>query len=262
MPLDPAQLASVVIKTLGPVFKAVEQRVEILERREIPPGPSGEPGAAGPRGEKGEPGDPGPAGRDGQDAPALTDQQIEAVLFQHTGRLVKALESSIAALVTHHVEAYLAAHPVRDGRDGLPGVPGLPGEKGLPGLDGKDGKDGTDGLGFDDFEVTEDSDGHQWLTFSRGAQVKQARWKNVTDRGIWNPSTPYLQGDGVTLNGCFWIAKQDDLGGRPSVSPAWRLAVKSGADGRQGRPGIKGQDGRNGKDWHEVKPDGSPWDRR
>lgn len=44
----------------------------------------------------------------------------------------------------------------------------------------------------------------------------------------------YEQGDGVTFAGSFWIA-QKDTSSKPGESSDWRLAVKRGQDGRDGR---------------------------
>lgn len=55
------------------------------------------------------------------------------------------------------------------------------------------------------------------------------------DRGVWKEGEAYDRGDGVSLNGCWWIA-QKETSDRPGTSPAWRMAVKAGRDGKDLRP--------------------------
>jgi hypothetical protein len=120
------------------------------------------------------------------------------------------------------------------GRDGRDGQPGPPGPFGRDGVDGRDGKDGADGLGFDDFEETYDGE----RTFTRryirnGTVLREFVWSvpYVLDRGVYQAGKTYVQGD--TCGGSFWIAQQT-TDARPETSPAWRLAVKRGAAGRDG----------------------------
>jgi hypothetical protein len=56
------------------------------------------------------------------------------------------------------------------------------------------------------------------------------------DRGVFKEGEDYARSDGVTHNGCFWIARQATKD-RPGTSQAWRLAVKAGRDGKDLRPG-------------------------
>lgn len=127
----------------------------------------------------------------------------------------------------------------RDGRDGLPGVPGLQGEKGTDGTngrDGVDGKDGLDGLGFDDLTVEHDGERAFTIKLAQGSRVKDFTFTvpAVIDRGVFNDGT-YTKGDGVTFGGSYWIAQKDVPEGKPGLSPDWRLAVKKGRDGKDGK---------------------------
>lgn len=116
----------------------------------------------------------------------------------------------------------------KDGRDGKDG------EKGLP------GQDGRDGLGFDDLAVEYDGEKTITLKMQRGDVVKEA---NIVlpiniDRGIFKEGQTYTAGDSVTWGGSYWIA-QRATGAKPdSADSGWRLAVKKGRDGKDGRNGI------------------------
>lgn len=106
--------------------------------------------------------------------------------------------------------------------------------------DGKPGKDGRDGLGFDDLQV--EYDGIKTVTFKlhRDDVVKEFNLTLpvVTDCGIFKEGQTYQAGDGVTWAGSYWIA-QKETGAKPdSPDSGFRLAVKRGRDGKDGRNGI------------------------
>jgi hypothetical protein len=50
----------------------------------------------------------------------------------------------------------------------------------------------------------------------------------------------FRQGDSVTFGGSLWVAQKDGPSGRPGEpdSDGWKLAVKKGRDGKDGRNGI------------------------
>lgn len=104
----------------------------------------------------------------------------------------------------------------------------------------KDGEPGRDGLGFDDLAVEYDGEKTITLKMQRGDVVKEA---NIVmpiniDRGIFKEGQSYTPGDSVTWGGSYWIA-QRDTGAKPdSPDSGWRLAVKKGRDGKNGRNGI------------------------
>jgi hypothetical protein len=98
--------------------------------------------------------------------------------------------------------------------------------------DGADGADGIDGLGFDDFDLVEGERGLT-LRFARGEVVKEFPLPVVIDRGVWRQQE-YTKGAGVTWSGSFWIA-QRDTADKPETSDAWRLAVKRGQNGKDGK---------------------------
>ena len=171
-------------------------------------------------GRDGKDGAQGPSGRDGADgigaASALVDRNGELVLTmtdgssRHLGRVV--------------------------GKDGMDGKAGPAGKDGQ---DGADGKDGADGVGFDDFDLIEDERGLT-LRFQRGQTVKEFPLPLPTDRGVW-VDREYRKGSGVTWAGSFWIAQRDTAAKPDTANSGWRLAVKRGRDGKDGKPGGSGK---------------------
>lgn len=165
---------------------------------EGPTGPMGPEGPPGPRGEKGESGPAGIAGDRGQEGPE--------------------------------------GKPGRDGRDGLPGVQGEKGIDGLNGKDGRDGIDGKDGLGVSDLDVAYDGERTFTFRWSNGERKEERAFvvPMVIDRGVFKAETQYRKGDAVTFGGSIFIA-QRDTDARPETSDDWRLGVKRGRDGKDGR---------------------------
>lgn len=53
------------------------------------------------------------------------------------------------------------------------------------------------------------------------------------DVGVWSADKGYRNGNGVSHDGSFWLAKRDTLPGeRPGACDGFRLAVKRGRDGK------------------------------
>lgn len=76
---------------------------------------------------------------------------------------------------------------------------------------------------------------------SSGAEVrKSVSIPVVIDRGVFKADSEYRSGDGVTWGGSYWVATKDEPAGKPGEpgSDGWRLAVKRGRDGKDGRNGI------------------------
>lgn len=182
--------------------------------------------------------------------------------------------SAVKAMIEEAVKAIPAPQPGQDGRDGRDGKDGekgadgagiadlltdregnlvatfsdgrmkslgvIVGKDGRDGADGQPGKDGRDGLGFDDLGVEYDGEKTITLKMQRGDVVKEAHIVlpiNI-DRGIFKEGQSYKAGDSVTWGGSYWIA-QRDTGAKPdSADSGWRLAVKKGRDGKDGRNGI------------------------
>lgn len=101
---------------------------------------------------------------------------------------------------------------------------------------GDDGKPGADGLGFDDLSVEYDGEKTVTLKFVRGEQSKEFSLvlPVVIDRGVFSEGKTYEPGDGVTWGGSFWIA-QETTTEKPDSAKGWRLAVKKGRDGKDGK---------------------------
>lgn len=128
-----------------------------------------------------------------------------------------------------------------DGRDGLPGVPGRDGKDGRDGERGADGKDGRDGFSPDDLhvEVAEDGRTIKFALISGDRRTeREIKLAVPLDRGVWREDGEYEKGDAVTYAGALWIATDDEQDGAPGTGKGWRLAVKKGRDGRNGRDGV------------------------
>lgn len=102
-------------------------------------------------------------------------------------------------------------------------------------------KDGRDGVGFDDLVASMDMDAKQLiLTFKRdGADARSFSMfvPFLVHRGVYRSESKYLQGDCVTRGGSTWMAVKNDPVGEPSDGKSldWRLIVKRGNDGRDGK---------------------------
>jgi hypothetical protein len=68
--------------------------------------------------------------------------------------------------------------------------------------------------------------------------VHKARFAGVLEKGVYKHGDQYEQGDGVTWAGSYWIAQKDGPTEKPGEGDGWRLAVKRGRDGKDGRNGI------------------------
>ncbi len=78
------------------------------------------------------------------------------------------------------------------------------------------------GIGIDDFASS------QYLQLRAGL-------RSIDDAGAYTTTGVNLdQGDGATWDGSFWIA-QKQTQDKPGTSDAWRLAVKKGRDGKDGK---------------------------
>jgi hypothetical protein len=144
----------------------------------------------------------------------------------------------------------------KPGRDGQPGVPGRDGalgprgEKGLDGLHGKDGRDGT--LEHASFEQLDEHHGR--FVRADGSELGRVTFTTPRHRDVFADGTAYEKGDIVTWAGAWWIATADTKEKPGAGATAWRLTVKKGADGRDGKPGPEGKPGPKGDK-------GDPWRR-
>lgn len=130
------------------------------------------------------------------------------------------------------------------------------GKDGAPGLDGKDavgtpGINGKDGLGFDNFDMELDQTRGWILRLFQGDRVKEWELGIPFDARIWAAGLIYPKGAGVTWDGHYWIAQEPTTDPPGEGSPAWRLAVRRG---KQGREGKQGKDGSAGRDLTQMDP--------
>src|SRR5262245_39328456 len=116
-------------------------------------------------------------------------------------------------------------------------VPGPAGRDGADGKDGRDGLNGADGVGFDDLAMTFDGDRTVTLIFKKGATVKTFPVTLAIPRyqGVFTEGTLYGCGDLVTYAGSTWHCQTPTTATPGDGSPAWRLMVKRGRDGKDGR---------------------------
>lgn len=215
------------------------------------PGKDGLDGKDGAAGRNGNDGAPGLNGKDGADgaagkdgAPGLNGQDgvgLADALIDRDGRLVLTMSDGRTKTL-----AVVIGKDGRDGIDGKDGAAGLSGKDGAPGLNGKDGspgangKDGTDGLGFEDVNFTFDAVKGYAAVFSRGELVKEQRIHLPYDARVWQAGLDYPRGAGVTVKGSWWIAQEDNRNvrpgdGTPESARCWRLAVKAGQNGKDGK---------------------------
>lgn len=185
-----------------------------------PQGQTGPQGDAGEPGQSGDPGEPGPQGERG-----LVGPQGEKGLTGDSG------------------EVGLLGTAGKDGAPGLDGARGLDGKDGAPGRDGRDGVqgipgekgiDGRDGFSPDDLAL-ELKDGRTVVVTLKTGDHEVSREVSLpvlTDRGVFKLGDDYLQGDGVTYAGGFWIAQKATSASPGDGSGDWRLAVKRGRDGK------------------------------
>jgi hypothetical protein len=117
------------------------------------------------------------------------------------------------------------------GRDGLPGAPGPAGRDGQPGAPG------DDGLGFDDLTVEHDGERLITVKVTNGVRTKAfpITIPAMIYREVYRAETAYAKGDCVSFGGSIWTALRDTAEKPGNGCKDWRLSVKHGRDGRDGR---------------------------
>lgn len=282
--LDPVEfgkaMAAIVRDAQAPLLERIKALEECIAAQPAQGpagerGPQGEAGQAGERGADGAPGEKGAQGERGEpgkDAEPIDMAEVIAqVLAGDELKTIVSLE--VAAAI-----ATVKAEPGKDGRDGRDGEDGARGEKGEPGAAGKDGagvaellidrqgclvatmtdgrmkelgvvvgKDGAPGRDGADFsEASIEYDGERTITIRGKGGLITKRVPVPIDRGYWSQGASAEKGDVFTENGCVWIALRDTKA-KPCHENAadWRLMV------RKGRDGI---DGRNGRDLGPAPP--------
>lgn len=181
-----------------------------------------------------------PAPKDGKDGPSADEVRemvataVAAIPAPKDGKsvMVEEVVAAIAPRLEDRIEAAIAK-AVLDVERRAQGVL----ERAIAAIPAP--KDGRDGFGLDDLSIEDDSDGTITLRFARGELVreKQIRYPRG-DRGVFREGEAYRKGDGATYGGSWWIAQKDEPAGVPGLSGDWRLAVKKGRDGKDGRNGI------------------------
>jgi integrin beta 3 len=194
------------------------------------------------------------------------------------------IKTVLDLLTAEAVAKHFQANPVRDGKDGAAGINGKDGTAGPQGEKGIDGAVGKDGAGIADLLIDRDGhlvasmtdgrtknlgpvigkdgapgkdgadftdcgieyDGERTITV-RGKGGEIVRHVAIPlDRGYWSEGKSAERADILTHNGCAWIALRDT-----KATPChenkddWRLMVRKGRDGT---------DGRNGRDLGPAPP--------
>jgi hypothetical protein len=170
-------------------------------------------------------------GRDGRDGANIDD--LEAILAPIRAELKALAERPPTDMADGFID--------RSGTLVLTRSDGTVRELGVVvGRDGKDGRDGTDGLSFDAFMFDLEQTGDRtwrakWSDAAGKEQIREFRWPIILDRGVYRAETSYGKGDAVSFGGSIWIAQADTSEKPGNGSKDWRLAVKHGRDGRDGR---------------------------
>lgn len=105
----------------------------------------------------------------------------------------------------------------------------------------RDGSDGKDAFDLDSFECSIGDDGRTvTLSFKRGDETisKSVKLPAMLYRGVYSLKEEYSANDVVTYGGSMFVATKDTPDGAPGVSDDWRLSVKRGRNGKDGRNGI------------------------
>ena len=182
-------------------------------------GVDGKDGKDGLPGTAGKDGEPGRDGKDGQDGKSFTMDDAEKILDAKMARWELDFERRANAVLEKAIDRI---------------------EKPENGQDGKDGRDGRDAFDLDDLAMEFDGERTLTLKFERAGVIKQSSIKipALIDRGTFQAQSGYERGDAVTWGGALWIAQKDAPQDKPGEGDGWRLAVKRGRDGKDGRNGI------------------------
>ena len=157
-------------------------------------------------------------GKDGSPGKDADPHEIAAILEP---AIKAAAQAAVAANLSPTVKD--AVIEAVAGIEAVKGDPGPPGPEGPAGKDGRDGRDGLPG----------GPQGQPGPVGSPGADGKSIEYLDT-----WDREKTYHEGNLVTWDGSMWACKQETAGEMPGRTDAWRLAVKKGTPGREGR-GIK-----------------------
>lgn len=226
-----------------------------------PAGAQGERGAAGEHGERGEKGEPGDRGADGPAGPAGMHGKEGAV-----GARGEKGEPGIAGAPGSDGREGKDGRDGREGKDGAPGrdaleidiLPGIEESKSYPRGTFAEHRGGvirairntdpiTDSLdkagwvvsmnGIADFseEILDEGRTIKRTTFFTGgrAVIQEFKTSMVLYRGVWREGE-FQRGDVATWSGCSWHCEKT-TSDKPGTSDAWKMMVKSGRDGKDGK---------------------------
>lgn len=183
--------------------------VEPLIKQLIEAIPAPKDGEAGPQGDRGEKGVDGANGRDGTDGKSITLDDIAPMMENALTKALLDFERRATDVLLRSVE-------------NMPKP-----------------KDGRDAFQLEDIEIALGEDDRTLtLAFTRdGARIERSvTLPTLKDAGVFKDGRAYTRGDGCTFGGSFWIAQKDAPIGKPGDEGSdWRLAVKSGRHGKDGR---------------------------
>lgn len=208
-----------------------------------------------------------PAPKDGENGKDADMEQIKSYINEQLTECVKSIPTpqdgksitveDVKPLIFDYIERQIEKLPkAEDGLDGLDALdieilPAINPDKAYPrgvyathngGLwkshKNTEGMNGWDCIvnGVSDIEVNYDGERDFSIKTIRanGEEItKGFKIPIVIDKGVFRDGQNYVQNDGVTFAGSFWIAKKDMPKDKPGSSDDWRLAVKRGRDGRE-----------------------------
>lgn len=195
-----------------------EEVAKIPAPQDGKPGADGQKGADGEKGEKGEPGEKGEQGRDGRDGqrgePGKDALQIEVL------STIDEEKSYQRGTWAFYKGGTWRASKTTKGMDGWE----------------------CSQNGVQNIAIVQDPDDPRRIAIgikqSNGEIVEQElHIPMVLYKGVFKEGEPYRQGDAVTWARHLWIAGKDTTD-KPDFGGSWRLAVKGGRDGSNGRDGI------------------------
>lgn len=169
-----------------------------------------------------------------QDGRSVTPEELQPLIAEAVTRAVAALPQP-ASVVSQIIDRDgVLVHTLSDGqtREIGPVV-------GKDGKDGKDGAPGKDGASAADliFDVLHDGERGFTIAVGVGDRVTEKTFQvpAAIYRGVYREGGKYERGDLVTWAGSLWHCEKDTDEKPGDGSECWRLAVKRGRDGKDGR---------------------------
>jgi len=113
---------------------------------------------------------------------------------------------------------------------------------GDPGKPGEPGKDGLDGVSMSHFDTEMKDERTIVFKFVRDdsiVEMHEFSFPVMIYRGIYTEGKEYSRGDVVTWGGSCWVAEANASQKPGTDESGWKLAVKAGRHGRDGKDGIE-----------------------